>query len=459
MNNAILVRRQVKIGPDFSFWTSLDNVATERKACEYYETNLQRFEKDASFIKSDVIIVIDTNVLLYLYTLPVSKRDGILKYFSSNRDRVFIPGQVVCEYLKHRSGYIFSAQESLKGLVNELESAINELTVSGRKLLFNKLESFKQRAVIKNEMSSVVEKIDAWWRSIDESIGKADMAKEEVLKELKCKVEEAKQAASSLTKDKVLETVLCTKNLEPLSFEEKKFLRGVYDALLNQFKEERDKLRYAFPGCGDRKKIESGFDPCGDFYIYHEILALMKEMDCDAMFITNDVAKSDWVLPNRLPFMHYLFDEYAHTGHMINIVGLEAIPMDITPIIPEKEDPHEGELEEKVTSDLLVDSEKSTPAEVVDLKDLPLVRRGKVITEEQFVSELEICIDWAMNYGGGYVKEEFFLRNILASRKHYDYDYSRDVLQKLIKKKIVKSEEQEHEGEKFKCLVWGNKHS
>ena len=86
MNNATLVHRQVKIGADFSFWTSLNNVATEQKACEYYEANLPRFEKDASFIESDVIIVLDTNVLLYLYTLPVSKRDGILKYITSNKD-------------------------------------------------------------------------------------------------------------------------------------------------------------------------------------------------------------------------------------------------------------------------------------------------------------------------------------------------------------------------------------
>ena len=63
-----------------------------------------------------------------------------------------------------------------------------------------------------------------------------------------------------------------------------------------------------------------------------------------------------------------------------------------------------------------------------------------------------------MNYGGGYVKEEFFLRNILASRKHFDYDYSREILHKLIKEKIVKSEDEEHEGDTFKCLVWGEKH-
>lgn len=457
MSNSVLVRRQVKIGPDFSFWTSLNNVATEQKACKYYEDNLPRFEKDASFIKSDVIIVLDTNVLLYLYTLPVSNRDGILKYIASNKDRVYIPGQVVFEYLKHRSNYILAAQESLKSLVSELETTINELTVAGRKTLLNKLESFKQKAIIKNEMPTVIEKIEAWWKTTDESLDAADKAKEEVLSELKAKVKEAEQAISSLTNDKVLETVLCAKNLEPLSDDEKRFLSELYSKLLNQFTEEKKKPRYTFPGCGDKKKLESGFDPCGDFYIYHEILALMKEVDCDAMFITNDVTKSDWVWPDRRPFMHYLFDEYAHTGHMINIVGLEAIPMDITPIIPEKEDPHEGDIEEKANTSYEEEQAKAS-IESDDVKDAPIVRKGKEITEEQFVAELEICIDWAMNYGGGFVKEEFFLRNILAVRKHYDYDYSREVLQKLIKKKVVKSEDQEHEGDTFKCLVWGDKH-
>lgn len=457
MSNSLLVRRQAKIGPEFSFWTSLNNVALEQKACEYYEANLPRFEKDASFIKSDVIIVLDTNVLLYLYTLPASKRDGILKYITENKDRVFIPGQVVFEYLKHRSNYIFAARESLKNLVEELTNAINELTVAGKKTLSNKLEAFKQRVVIKSEMPTVIEKIDVWWKIAEESIEKADKAKEDVLNELKAKVEEAKKSASSLTNDKVLTTVLCAKNLEPLTDEEKIFLQGLYAKLLNQFKEEGNKLRYAFPGCGDKKKIESGFDPCGDFYIYHEILALMKEMDCDAMFITNDVTKSDWVLPNRRPFMHYLFDEFSHTGHMINIVGLEAIPMDITPIIPGKEDPHEGDLQELPLDNPIEENTTAVTTENLEPKESIKVKRGKEITEEQFIAELEICIDWAMNYGGGFVKEEFFLKNILAVRKHYDYDYSKQILQKLTKKKIVKSESQEHEGETFSCLVWGEK--
>ena len=457
MSNPVLVRRQVKISPEFSFWTSLNNAAIEQKACEYYEANLPRFEKDASFIKSDVIIVLDTNVLLYLYTLPASKRDGILKYITENKVRVYIPGQVVFEYLKHRSSYIYAAQESLKSLVDELTFAINELTVAGKKTLSNKLEAFKQRAVIKSEMPTVIEKIDAWWSVAEESIEKADRAKEDVLNELKAKAEDAKKSASSLTNDKVLTTVLCAKNLEPLSKEEKLFLQELYTSLLNQFNKENNKQRYTFPGCGDKKKTESGFDPCGDFYIYHEILALMKEMDCDAMFITNDVAKSDWVLPNRRPFMHYLFDEFAHTGHMINIVGLEAIPMDITPIIPGKEDPHDGDLQELPPDNPIEETTTTAAAERIDSKESVKVKRGKEITEEQFVAELEICIDWAMNYGGGYVKEEFFLKNILALRKHYDYDYSKQILQKLTKKKIVKCENQEHEGDTFSCLVWGEK--
>ena len=92
-------------------------------------------------------------------------------------------------------------------------------------------------------------------------------------------------ASSSLTNDMVLETVCCAKHLEPLGIDEKEFLKNRYNLLLEQYNKEKDKIRYAFPGCGDRKKIVDGFDPCGDFYIYHEILALKKEMDCDAMFI------------------------------------------------------------------------------------------------------------------------------------------------------------------------------
>ena len=255
----------------------------------------------------------------------------------------------------------------------------------------------------------------------------------------------------------MLDVICCAKQLEPLSLKEKEFLKNLYVILLDQFNKEKDKLRYAFPGCGDRKKLNDGFEPWGDFFIYHEILALMKELDCDAMFITNDVAKSDWVQQNRRPFMHYLFDEFSHTGHMINIVGLDAIPMDITPIIPDEEDPHEGALDSQMLiTDVASESESGGVLHKQD--DNKETESSRLITEEQFLEELTICIGWATNYGGGYVNEEFFLRNILRSKKNYDYNHSKEVLQKLTRKKIVRIEEQEHSGNTYKCLVWGEKH-
>lgn len=457
MSSPLPIRRKVKIGPEFSFWTSLENAATEKQACNYYEENHTRFEKDASFLESDVIIVLDTNVLLYLYTLPARKRNGILKYISKNKDRVYFPGQVIEEYLKHRSNSIFAAQKSMNSLVSDLESGINELVVSGRKTLSNKIESFTQLVIIKNEMPNVVDKIKSWWKTTDDFLDSADKTKADVLNELREKVKEAESVSCSLTHDEVLETVCCAKQLEPLSAEEKEYLINQYKRLLEQFKNEKDKIRYAFPGCGDRKKINDGFEAWGDFYIYHEILALMKELNCDAMFITKDITKSDWVLPDRRPFMHYLFDEFAHTGHMINIVGLDAIPMDITPIIPDEEDPNEGELEEHLPE---TDSTVELGVDRVPVvsEETPSLGNVKLITEDQFIEEFDICYSWATNYGGGYVNEEFFLRNILGSRKHFDYGHSKETLQKLTKKKRIKIEEQEHGGKTIRCLIWGEKH-
>lgn len=82
---------------------------------------------------------------------------------------------------------------------------------------------------------------------------------------------------------------------------------------------------------------------------------------------------------------------------MINIVGVEAIPMEITPIIPVKEDPHEGEIEEKVEIKVDEGPLEAPVAEAVEPKEAVKVRRGKEISEDQFITELEICIDWAMN--------------------------------------------------------------
>ena len=54
---------------------------------------------------------------------------------------------------------------------------------------------------------------------------------------------------------------------------------------------ENDYRAYVFPGMGETKDINSE----GDYYIFHEMLELSKEIKKDIIFLTNDTTKADWL--------------------------------------------------------------------------------------------------------------------------------------------------------------------
>lgn len=72
---------------------------------------------------------------------------------------------------------------------------------------------------------------------------------------------------------------------EELQSKEKEFLSNLYAACSETFykmqnsKDIRDADKhYTFPGRGDRDKLKEGKEAEGDFYIYHEILKVMKSL-------------------------------------------------------------------------------------------------------------------------------------------------------------------------------------
>ena len=63
----------------------------------------------------------------------------------------------------------------------------------------------------------------------------------------------------------------------------------------------------------------------------------------------------------------------------------------------------------------------------------------KTVTRDVFLSELHTCVRWADEYGDKYVSKDYFIYGILG-HKGYEFAKSREMLDTLIKEKIVKIE-------------------
>jgi hypothetical protein len=126
--------------------------------------------------------------------------------------------------------------------------------------------------------------------------------------------------------DELLSVVMEMNLIDDLSEEDIKFLQVEYNGLkkgmeVSKIKSEIGKPQKAFPGMADL--IEKPENPYGDYFIYHEMIRLMKEKQTDAIFLTYDSTKGDWLKANKEPHSHYIQAVYRATGQTLFFLNAE----------------------------------------------------------------------------------------------------------------------------------------
>lgn len=480
-NNIMPKSRQ--ISENFCFHRHYCDIKGTQGAYAYYVDHKKSAKE---LYSSSTPIAIDTNLLLNLYKISFAERKSFLKFIDKNAYRIIIPYQVQQEYMRHRQKHIQSFLTTLKDLPNQAKTAVETLkrACEGAN---EQLTQLLNRKIVSNDMPSVVEHIDALKKYIDEHklseefITQVTNLFAPVSEALKTGVEKSLSQAVYELDDPVLASLSKAQILNSLSESELSFLEQKYNELLEIFEEHKtniaEKEQFVFPGCGDRRKAKDGLNPCGDFYIYHELLSYMQRNNQDVVFLTNDVTKSDWIKSDRKPFGHYIIDTFMNTGHMLYIFNAQdftTLTFDAVTDVKESEtDGDESEKSEKASvADAHVapvepmepdglshsdgvdiaapehadSSEKSSESE--SFERLPYLRS---ITEERFLQELETAEMWAESYGDGYVGKDFFIYNILG-HKHFQFNISLTLLTRLVEEGKVVEHDVEREGKTIKSL-------
>ncbi len=249
------------IGKKFSF-VSLDN------SVKLPDNHKEILKKNLSLETENNLLVLDTNILLRLYCIPLDRQKQILDFLNSQKDNIYISFQVQKEFKKHR------------------EHVLTEYLPWVYKHKYPQL---------KMPISLEIKRF-------------LDKPNEKTYHKIKSQIEFQNKLVQYLLKnDSVMSFFESCHLLPSLQIEEQTFLKEEFEII------SKDKKSIMFPGKGDIALKQK--NKIGDYIIFHEILKLMKEKEKHGIFFTVDTSKGDWLDKQKESHLHYLEKSYEGTQH------------------------------------------------------------------------------------------------------------------------------------------------
>jgi hypothetical protein len=307
----------IRISKGFSYLSKSDLcTGTDTKTCiSKYKKQLKTVQE----LDKQHKIFLDSNILLGYYQLPMSARKKLSVFLSKNKDRIYLCDQVMVEYSRH-----------LKHVKqNYLEKVVMPGPNEGQRGVKEQILTFLE------DNDDVLNAYPDLQKAFESEIINSTRI-------LKLLLESAENKAAfsekQLSKAEIEETVKLLQQLPRLELEEKKLLKEEFNEqrTLAENYQPGDKTTSIeafmhkqpgkiFPGIGDIKKKPA--NPYGDYYIYHEIIKWIANnpQESPCIFITNDIAKGDWLDSQKKAYIHYLENMYLNSSDIFFILHGEEI--------------------------------------------------------------------------------------------------------------------------------------
>lgn len=264
-----------------------------------------------SNLEGELPIILDTNILLGYYGMSQQEKGKLIEFLEKFKDRIIITKQVEYEFLKNRLTVI---KKDFFGPLNKIADDYNKTKSDIEGLLKSFRE--KKKKILSQDYPDLFSKL----QGIEEEV-KSILNDDEFIKEIKDRVEETTSNNQNIALiDELLDKVSKFKITEELGQDERELLEKKFQEHLNDYTEEKEISRWklAIPGCGETKD-----DAIGNYLIYHEALKYMLENNTSAIFLTNDVAKGDWLQYDKNPHNHYIEHTFRLTGEILYIIHAE----------------------------------------------------------------------------------------------------------------------------------------
>ncbi len=395
----------------------------------------------------DTPIFLDTNILLNVYMAAIPERDNFIIFLRENKERVYITHRVQQEFDKHRLPFIDKYLQTLTVLASGFRKSIHALNFQPAKLVSDLHNAVVKEPFIDSlpQAESLVEEIQEWIDThspfVDEYTEiqkKINDALEVFNKEYDVLYEKASLEYS----DPLLEELSQVNHLPELTLEEIEFTKAKYNTLLARYDAKKsERANYLrFPGSGENKEPEKKEEPWGDLLIYHEIISYMTSSSRNAILLTNDSSKLDWMKKDGEPYSYYIADAYKNTGKILYIIKFatffadDYIPSEINSV-------DEDSIGLSATATSIGQGALLTAEPIEDFKD---------ITEEEFLTELKQYSEIKSLSPIPDISKSSFILNRLG-KKGYRYSKSFKTYIKLRGTKIEEYEVQ-RDDHTIKCI-------
>ncbi len=258
-------------------------------------------------------LIFDTNVLLGYYQLPSPAQKALKKFIINNLGRIYCSTQIKKEFVRnHRS-----VQKSFA----------KSICIDATATKFEFIEKTIQNYYDDNEL-------------LLQAYPNFKLGLENNLLEVRLNAQQYVQKSTSKTKalrkfykdNEWFDLVDQIPLIPALPKSNVRQLEQEFDALQAQISvqiqdptEEQFKYFFSknpslkFPGYADL--LKKRLRPYGDFIIYHEILHWIKSnsFEIPPVFLTNDIAKGDWIDAKKRPYWHYLEHMYQNSQQIFFI--------------------------------------------------------------------------------------------------------------------------------------------
>ncbi|MBO0947235.1 PIN-like domain-containing protein [Fibrella forsythiae] len=258
-------------------------------------------------LESGIPIFIDTNVLLRYYETSFFKRRSLFDFFETNKESIILTNQVQKEFVKNRENVI-------EGFFNE---TLKSLGKSYKESIANSIQQYYNK---NKKLFDDLPKFDKKIQKLQDDADKLQDTLEKEINSLNDKIDSAKN------NDRLLSLTREMQLLDPLPESDITFLKTEFDNLKknidpNNIKNEATRPQVAFPGLGDITKKPK--NPYGDYLLFHEMVLCIRANDKDAIFLTYDSTKNDWLKEDKEPHSHYVQIVFLATGHNLFIIDAE----------------------------------------------------------------------------------------------------------------------------------------
>ncbi len=255
----------------------------------------------------EVVIVLDTNVILDLarYSLYTSK--NILDFFNKCKSLLWIPNQVLVEYNKNKHRVFGDLKKRYSLFENSLIKAVDKNSNELTKIL-NKSHQYKYFG---HESLS------------DNILSKMNELKE-IIKEYKDTVGAEYNVVTTQTEEIIEEIEKFVSCLET-NFQVGKKVK--FSEKLEIIREGELRYRYKLPPGYEDEKDKEGIEKFGDLFVWKEILKLPSTNSINnIIFITND-DKEDWWQKDKSRSLHIrpeLLEEFEelNPGKTVNFMSI-----------------------------------------------------------------------------------------------------------------------------------------